>query len=497
METINIGTTGSDTVEVPDIKDDELQILSELGKGCFGTVYKGKCRGKIVAIKKLHQQNMEDLEEFKKEIQFLTHLRHPNIVLFMGACTQVGKLAIVTEYLPRGDVHAVVHTKQPPLLMILSMALDVAQGMNWLHLSKPPIIHRDLKPTNLLVDENWKVKICDFGLSAWQLQKTLQDPGVAPGTPLWMSPEVLKGRPLSEKADVYSFGIVLWEMFTGKEPYDEHDDYDRFVQAVCDKNERPEIPDKLHFSLAAMLRECWHENQKVRPSFQDLIPRLEAALVETCVIDSSAANMWKRLWPGLLQISWNQFSVEYYKLLHEPIARDRNHNFKCLRALLVEKDEVVTLERFALFSKWFHPISLPNVLTRVSEIMKFEWFHGDISRDDASNTLKSKKKGYFLVRLSTTEPELTPFVISKMGGKDVSHQRIFINENGNGFYVNTKDKKGNILKLETNGTVVDLVKNKKIFKELRLGSPCLGSKYSHLSSGDDKVAGPSIYINED
>jgi len=148
------------------------------------------------------------------------------------------------------------------LLKILTMAKDVAQGMNWLHLSKPPIIHRDLKPTNLLVDENWNVKICDFGLSAWQLNKTLQDPGVAPGTPLWMSPEVLKGRTLSEKADIYSFGIVLWEMLTGKEPFEDHDDYERFVTAVCEQGERPEIPEDMHPSLQVLLKECWNDNQK-------------------------------------------------------------------------------------------------------------------------------------------------------------------------------------------------------------------------------------------
>jgi len=267
---------------------------------------------------------------------------------------------------------------------------------------------------------------------------------------------------------------------------------------VCDKGERPDIPDTIHFSLAAMLRECWHDNQKVRPSFQELIPRLEAALVDTCVIDSNAANMWKRLWPGQIEVSWNQFSVEYYKLLHEPLSRDRNFNFKCLRALLVEKDEVLALERFALFSKWFHPISQPNVLLRVSEIMKFDWFHGDISRDEATALLKSKKKGYYLLRLSTTEPEITPYVISKLGSKsEVSHQRIFINENGNGFYVNAKDSKGNLKKLEMTGNVVDLMKNKKILKELRLTSACTGSKYSNISSDDKNPAAPSVYINED
>jgi len=287
-------------------------------------------------------------------------------------------------------------------------------------------------------------------------------------------------------------------MLTGKEPFEEHDDYERFVQAVCDKGERPEIPDTIHFSLAAMLRECWHDNEKIRPSFQDLIPRLEAALVDTCVIDSNAANMWKRQWPGQLQISWNQFSVEFFKLLHEPLSRDRNLHFKCLRALLVEKDEVVSLERFALFSKWFHPISHPQVLAKTGEIMKYDWFHGDISRDNAMTILKSKKKGCFLVRLSTTEPEHAPFVISKLGSKgDVSHQRIFVNEQGNGYYTNTKDKKGKLLKLKQNGSVVDLINNKKIFKELRLSTPCPGSKFVQLALDDKVPAGADIYINED
>jgi len=130
--------------------------------------------------------------------------------------------------------------------------------------------------------------------------------------------------------------------------------------------------------------------------------------------------------------------------------------------------------------------------------MKFDWFHGDISRDDAVTLLKTKKKGYFLVRLSTTEPEHTPYVISKLGSKgDVSHQRIFINENGAGFHVNTKDSKGNLKKLEMSGTIVDLLKNKKIAKELRLGSPCPGSKYLQILDDKANAGGPSVYINED
>jgi len=313
--------------------------------------------------------------------------------------------------------------------------------MNWLHLSKPPIIHRDLKPTNLLVDENWNVKICDFGLSAWQLNKTLQDPGVAPGTPLWMSPEVLKGRSLSEKADIYSFGIVLWEMLTGKEPFEDHDDYDRFVDAVCEQGERPEIPSDMYPSLQLLLKECWHDNQKKRPGFQEIIKRLEDAMVDVTIVDEPAAKMWKSLWPGQLQISWNQFSVEFYKLIGQTLHRDRDIKFKCLQALL-EIDQVVTLERFGFFSKWFYPLN-KGVLDRLVETLKLPYFHGDISRKESEAFLSSFKKGSFLIRFSMTDPvQVSPFTITKVSDKgDINHQRIYVMEKQAGFYIHTKDKK--------------------------------------------------------
>lgn len=112
------------------------------------------------------------------------HLRHPNIVLFMGACTEPDNLMIVTELMNRGDVHSILRNDdiQLSLLRKLEMARDIAQGMNWLHCSNPPIIHRDLKPTNLLVADNWEVKICDFGLSAVNRSDAIRDEGVSPGT---------------------------------------------------------------------------------------------------------------------------------------------------------------------------------------------------------------------------------------------------------------------------------------------------------------------------
>eukprot|EP01120_Amphizonella_sp_Union-15-10_P011096 TRINITY_DN4615_c0_g1_i3.p1 TRINITY_DN4615_c0_g1~~TRINITY_DN4615_c0_g1_i3.p1 ORF type:complete len:254 (-),score=42.75 TRINITY_DN4615_c0_g1_i3:23-784(-) len=216
-------------LQTPEIDPSELEIINQIGSGCFGNVYSGKCRGKLVAIKKLHQQELEEdlLAEFKKEVEIMTHLRHPNIVLYMGSCTVPGHLAIVTELLPKGNLADLLRNPDIEITTIqkLKMAKDIAQGMNWLHCSKPPIIHRDLKPTNLLVDDNWNVKVCDFGLASVQKTQVMTDEGDAPGTPLWMSPEVLLGKPLSEKADIYSYGIVLWEVLTRTEPFDHMDSY--------------------------------------------------------------------------------------------------------------------------------------------------------------------------------------------------------------------------------------------------------------------------------
>jgi len=486
-EKTTIGTTGAESIVVPDIGSSELKTLDKIGSGCFGTVFRGTCRGKVVAIKKLHQQDLEEnvMEEFKKEIAILAHLRHPNVILFLGACAETGNMAIVTEYMQMGDVHHVIHSNPTlPLLRRLVMAKDVAQGMTWLHCSKPPIIHRDLKPTNLLVDDNYNVKICDFGLSAFQFTKTMQDNGVAPGTPLWMSPEVLQGQPLSEKADIYSYGIVLWEMLTGQEPFDEHDDYNTFVDAVCDRAERPKLPDDMHPSLKSILEECWAAKAESRPSFESIIDKLNNAMVEATISnDTVAAAMWKKNWHGEIQTTWPKFSTVLYKELGEALVRDRerNINYKCIQKILSEgPQELVTLERFGLFLKWFGPLNgKVSIFDRVRNLLQCTFFHGDIGRTECECLLTSmSKRGYYLVRFSNTEPERTPFTISKINKKGaINHQRVYIRPDGKGYYTHVKYKNGT-KKVETTGGLDQLIK--KVKSDLRLRTECPGRKYAEL-----------------
>uniref|UniRef100_A0A2P2L9X1 non-specific serine/threonine protein kinase n=1 Tax=Rhizophora mucronata TaxID=61149 RepID=A0A2P2L9X1_RHIMU len=148
---------------------EDLQIGERIGIGSYGEVYHADWNGTEVAVKKFLDQDFsgDALVQFKCEAGIMLRLRHPNVVLFMGAVTRPPHLSILTEFLPRGSLYKLLHRPNPLLdeKRRMKMALDVAKGMNYLHTSHPTIVHRDLKSPNLLVDKNWAVKVCDFGLS--------------------------------------------------------------------------------------------------------------------------------------------------------------------------------------------------------------------------------------------------------------------------------------------------------------------------------------------
>ncbi|GFQ04967.1 serine/threonine-protein kinase ctr1 [Phtheirospermum japonicum] len=203
---------------------DELHIKERVGAGSFGTVHRADWHGSDVAVKVLTLQDFREdqLKEFLREVAIMKRVRHPNVVLFMGAVTKRPHLSIVTEYLPRGSLFRLIHRPAAGEMLDqrrrLRMALDVAKGINYLHRLTPPIVHWDLKTPNLLVDKNWTVKVCDFGLSRFKANTFISSKSVA-GTPEWMAPEFLRGEPSNEKSDVFSFGVILWELVTLQQPW--------------------------------------------------------------------------------------------------------------------------------------------------------------------------------------------------------------------------------------------------------------------------------------
>jgi len=334
------------------------------------------------------------------------------------------------------------------------------------------------------MDENFTVKLCDFGLSAFQKTKTLQDKGVAPGTPLWMGPEVLQGMPLTEKVDVYSFAMVLWEMLTGKEPYEEFDSYDVFVDAVCFQNERPDFPEGFPECLKKLVSSCWDQDVPKRPSFTEIVDLLNIAMVEISIVnDNDAAVMWRSHWNGELSVSWNKFVTTFYS--HFDFHFDeRDEQYKCLKRVLCpdSQEETVTLDRFGNFLKWFGPCKSKagSILARLSNLLKYKWFHGDLTRENSETRLNEFGKGTFLVRLSSTEPiERAPFTISKVHKTgEINHQRVYAKtEDGLGYFTHVKYKNGT-KKVEADGGIENLLL--KVLKDLSLRKECPGWPYSNL-----------------
>ncbi|VAI49406.1 unnamed protein product [Triticum turgidum subsp. durum] len=233
-----------------------------------------------VAVKKFLQQDISSdaLDEFKAEVRIMKRLRHPNVVLFMGAITRVPNLSIVTEFLPRGSLFRLIH--RPNNLLDekrrLRMALDVARGMNYLHNCTPVIVHRDLKSPNLLVDKNWVVKVCDFGLSRMKNNTFLSSRSTA-GTAEWMAPEVLRNEPSDEKCDVFSYGVILWELCTLQQPWEGMNAM-QVVGAVGFQSRRLDIPDNVDPAVAEIITRCWQTDPRARPSFAEIMAALKPLL---------------------------------------------------------------------------------------------------------------------------------------------------------------------------------------------------------------------------
>eukprot|EP00262_Sarcandra_glabra_P015068 TRINITY_DN4568_c0_g2_i1.p1 TRINITY_DN4568_c0_g2~~TRINITY_DN4568_c0_g2_i1.p1 ORF type:complete len:416 (+),score=87.76 TRINITY_DN4568_c0_g2_i1:48-1250(+) len=266
-----------DDVAEWEISWEEITLGERIGLGSYGEVYRGDWLGTEVAVKKFLDQDItgDALEEFRSEVRIMKRLRHPNVVLFMGAVTRPPNLSIVTEFLPRGSLYRLIHRPNNQLdeRRRLKMALDVARGMNYLHNCTPIIVHRDLKSPNLLVDKNWVVKVCDFGLSRIKHNTFLSSRSTA-GTAEWMAPEVLRNEPSDEKCDVYSFGVILWELSTLQQPWGGMNPM-QVVGAVGFQYRRLDIPDDMDPVLADIIIKCWQTDPKSRPSFSEIMAALK------------------------------------------------------------------------------------------------------------------------------------------------------------------------------------------------------------------------------
>ena len=285
--------------------EQELKLGKELGRGAFGVVLRGTLpSGEPVACKKpifdkAAEENGETtfsdiFTEFRREVWLMSGLQHPNLTKLIGVCTQPS-LMMVLEFMEGGNLHEYLHgdesTPKPQLTVEdkFELALHVARGMQFMHSLNPPIIHRDLKSPNILLtfrnpDGGEKLrlpipKIADFGLSrGMQWASSMKDKVV--DNPVWLAPEVIMRKAYNEKVDVYSYGVILFEIVT-QTRFLEEISFDYLKEDAIKQGKRAALPVDTNPILASLIQFCWAQDPNQRPSFDQVVECLEKRSIIT------------------------------------------------------------------------------------------------------------------------------------------------------------------------------------------------------------------------
>ncbi|XP_018556573.1 raf-1 proto-oncogene, serine/threonine kinase a isoform X4 [Lates calcarifer] len=265
-----------------EIEASEVYLHSRIGSGSFGTVYKGKWHGDVaVKILKVTDPTPEQFQAFRNEVAVLRKTRHVNILLFMGYMTK-DNLAIVTQWCEGSSLYKHIHVLETNFKMIqlMDIARQTAQGMDYLHAKN--IIHRDMKSNNIFLHEGLTVKIGDFGLATvkarWSGSHQVEQPS---GSILWMAPEVIRmqdNNPYSFQSDVYSYGIVLFELMTGELPYSQIANRDQIIFMVGRGYLSPDLSKLYKNCPKAMKRlvaDCIKKSKDERPLFPQILSSIE------------------------------------------------------------------------------------------------------------------------------------------------------------------------------------------------------------------------------
>ncbi|CAL2028385.1 unnamed protein product [Caenorhabditis brenneri] len=277
-----------------EIPFDAISELEWLWSGSQGAVFRGQYQNRTVAVKKVNQ-----LKE--TEIKHLRHLRHKNIIEFLGVCSKSPCYCIVMEYCSKGQLCTVLKTKNTITRELFSQWVkEIADGMHYLHQNK--VIHRNLKSPNILISEEDSIKICNFGTSFC-------------GTVRWMAPEMIKNEPCNEKVDVYSFGVVLWEMLTRETPYANIHQM-AIIFGVGTNTLSLPMPEEAPRGLVLLIKQCLFRKSRNRPSFSHIRQHWE-------IFKPELFEMTEEEW----QVAWDSYR-EFAKAIQYPSTVTKDHGGK-------------------------------------------------------------------------------------------------------------------------------------------------------------------------
>mmetsp|Transcript_41450 Transcript_41450/g.65708 ORF Transcript_41450/g.65708 Transcript_41450/m.65708 type:complete len:799 (+) Transcript_41450:127-2523(+) len=259
----------------------ELQFIENLGSGEFGQVFRGFCRGQEVAIKQLYWDNNiapeVTIADLTREIESFRHLRHKRLVSFIGACLEVPNLCLVTEYMPGGSLHHLLHVRKLklPLLHCINMCLQLADGVLYLHSQNPVVVHRDLKSLNVVLDLTLNLKLCDFGLTE-SMDRTHITKKNNGGSPRYMAPELFDNKSkITEKVDIWSMGCIFTEIFGGPLPYEGINTLADLTREMLVHRRMPQIPSHLPDPIQNVIRSCYNFDARLRPTAKQVFDQLK------------------------------------------------------------------------------------------------------------------------------------------------------------------------------------------------------------------------------
>ncbi|PKU48560.1 mitogen-activated protein kinase kinase kinase mlk4 isoform x2 [Limosa lapponica baueri] len=336
-----------------------LELQEIIGVGGFGKVYRATWRGREVAVKAARQDPDEDItataESVRQEAKLFSMLRHPNIIALHGVCLREPNLCLVMEFARGGSLNRALAAaaapgagaarggRRIPPHILVNWAVQIARGMLYLHDEAiVPILHRDLKSSNILLLEkmehddicNKTLKITDFGLAREWHRTTKMS---AAGTYAWMAPEVIKSSMFSKGSDIWSYGVLLWELLTGEVPYRGIDGLAVAYGVAVNKLTLP-IPSTCPEPFAKLMKECWEQDPHIRPSFALILEQLTA--IEGAVMTEMPQESFHSM-----QDDWKLEIQQIFNELRTKEKELRSREEELTRAALQQKSQEELLKR--------------------------------------------------------------------------------------------------------------------------------------------------------
>lgn len=236
-------------------------------------IYRGYYLGLEVGIKEYNLQKLSetDKKHFLSEVNLLVNLRHPNIIFFIGITMERNSFSIITEYMKQKSLKNVLDNKKIPLSdsQLINFCLDSALALWYMHSRNPPVLHRDIKSSNCLLDEFYRLKLCDLGLSK-VFDKNFKKTDTKANT-YWMSPEALLTNTFTEKSDIYSLGILFWEiMHRDTTPYKDSNETCFYFEENL-RTIRPKIDNNINQRMIKLIKACWEFESINRPNIEEVV----------------------------------------------------------------------------------------------------------------------------------------------------------------------------------------------------------------------------------